>query len=128
MRYLPVATILLGLGFGVAHAAASFDGHWKGSWSGTSGTGMENRTAGTQGCQSFHGNIDMTVNGGAVTGETTGQFHGPISGTVADDGKFTGKIGGFPMEGTFSTKRFQGRITTSRCVARVSARPQAPKP
>jgi|SRR6185437_9812969 len=124
MRRLLIAIALAGFGFGVAHAAEPFDGRWRGSWSGTSSTaGAEGR-----GCTNYSGNIDMTVANGEVTGETTGQFSGPISGRVANDGKFTGQIGGYAMTGTFSPKGFKGRITGSKCIASASAKAQTKKP
>lgn len=117
MRRLLVAIALTGLSVGIAHAAGPFDGRWKGGWSGTSSTGVEGR-----GCQSYSGDINMTVANGQVSGETTGQFNGTITGTVTNDGKFQGKIGPYDMTGTFSRKGFSGRIAASKCVARVSAK------
>lgn len=117
MRRLLIAVALTGLSFGLAHAAGPFDGRWKGGWSGTSSTGMESR-----GCQSYAGNIDMTVANGQVTGETTGQFNGSISGTVTNEGKFKGKVGPYDMTGTFSRRGFSGRIVAAKCIASVSAK------
>ena len=117
MRHLPIAAALVVLHWGAAHAAAPFDGPWKGSWSGVSNLGT-----GNYGCQAYAGNVTMTVASGKVSGATTGQYEGTITGTVANDGKFKGKIGPFDISGSFSGKRFKGRFTTDKCVMSVSAK------
>ncbi len=118
MRYLPIAIALAVLHVGITHAAAPSDGGWKGSWSGVSNVGT-----GSYNCTSYHGNVDMTIANGQVSGTTTGQFQGAIAGTVATDGKFIGHIAQYNMSGRFSGKRFQGRFTTSKCAMSVSAKP-----
>jgi len=120
MRHLSIAVALAVFLMGIAHAAAPFDGQWKGSWSGVSNLGT-----GNYGCQSYIGNVNMTVANGSVNGSTTGQYEGTIAGTVAKDGKFKGKIGAYDMSGSFSGKRFKGRFTTDKCVMSVSAKPTA---
>lgn len=117
MRPLSIAVALAVLQIGSAHAATPFDGQWKGSWSGVSNLGT-----GNYGCQTYIGNVDMTIADGKVSGSTTGQYQGTITGAVAEDGKFIGKIGSFELSGSFSGKRFRGRFTTDKCVMSMSAR------
>lgn len=100
--------------------AGAYDGHWKGSWTGVSNVGNQ-----SYGCQSYLGNIDLTVAAGQVSGNASGQYLGTISGTVAPDGQFTGKIGPYDMSGRFSGQRFSARFTTAKCQMGVSARPIA---
>ncbi len=118
MRYLPVAIAVAALLLGTAHAAGPFDGRWTGSWSGVSGIGG----ADSHQCQLYHGDIDMTVADGQVTGSTKGQFKGTIAGTVSSDGKFSGTMASYQMTGKFSGKKFKGRFTTAKCAMNVAAK------
>jgi hypothetical protein len=117
MRHLAIAIALVVCQLGTALGATPFDGQWKGSWSGVSNLGT-----GNYGCQAYIGNVNMTVANGSVSGATTGQYEGTISGTVAQNGKFKGKIGDFDISGSFSGKRFKGRFTTDKCVMSMSAK------
>jgi hypothetical protein len=119
MRYLSIAIALALFQVGIAHAAGPFDGQWKGSWSGVSSAGGDPRL-----CQGYHGNVDMTITNGRVSGSTTGQFQGTIEGAVANDGKFRGKMGPYDMTGKFSAKRFTGHFAASKCAMNVSAKPK----
>ena len=118
MRDRAIAIILAALQIGIAHAAGPFDGRWTGSWSGISTVGPQPYP-----CQQYSGNIDMTISDGRLTGTTTGQFQGTIEGVVAENGKFTGKMGPYDMSGSFSAKRFNARFTTAKCAVAVSAKP-----
>jgi hypothetical protein len=109
---------LAALPLGIAHAAGPFDGQWKGSWSGISTIGPQPYP-----CQQYSGNVDMTITDGRVTGATTGFVHDTIEGMVAENGKFTGKMGPYAMSGSFSAKRFSARFTTAKCAMAVSAKP-----
>jgi hypothetical protein len=120
MRYqhLSIAIALAMLQLATARAAGPFDGRWTGSWTGVSNIGTS-----TYPCKSYIGNVDVTVADGHVTGVTTGQYQGTIEGTVAANGKFTGKIGPYAMSGSFSAKQFRARFTTDKCAMSMSAKP-----
>jgi hypothetical protein len=117
MRYLSIAMALVLLS-GVAQAAGKFDGQWIGGWSGVSSIGGEQPGL----CQSYRGNVHITISDGRVSGETTGQYQGTITGTVQDDGKFSGKMASYDMGGKFSGKKFTGRFVTAKCAMSVTAK------
>jgi hypothetical protein len=116
MRYLSIAIALAVLHTGTAHAGGPFDGQWKGSWGGGSSTG-----SGGKGCREFSGEIEMTIADGRVTGLSKGRAEARVAGTVAPDGKFTGKLGSYDMTGQFSGKQFKGSWATTRCSMNVTA-------
>ncbi|HUH83516.1 MAG TPA: hypothetical protein VLX85_02840 [Stellaceae bacterium] len=116
MRYLSVAIALAVLQTGSVHAGGPFDGQWKGSWGGGSSTNGRGKE-----CQAFNGEIEMTVADGRVSGLSKGRAEARVAGTVAPDGKFTGKLGSYDMTGQFSGVKFTGSWSTTRCSINVTA-------
>jgi hypothetical protein len=118
MRLLLVVAFAATLCSGVAQAAGAYDGQWSGAWGGGSSTGG---VGGERGCQGFNGTVEMTVADGHVSGLSKGRAEAKINGTVAQDGKFTGRLGSFDITGQFSGKHFQGNWTSGKCVFNVTA-------
>ncbi len=116
MRYLSIAIALAVLHTGSAHAGGPFDGQWKGSWGAGSSTG-----GGGKECRAFNGEIEMTIADGRVSGLSKGRAEAKVAGTVAQDGKFAGKLGSYDMTGQFSGTKFTGSWSTPKCSMNVTA-------
>ena len=94
-----------------AVAAGPYDGSWRGASTGTLGGGCSVTTV-----------AGLTVEGGRATGEDVipdgsfmpaGRF--AISGTVAADGAFAGRVGDWDASGKFSGNSFTGDYEFGAC-------------
>lgn len=103
IRQASILAAALVLEAGVAMAGGPFDGQWKGSSDGIRGTCMG-------------ADIVMTVADGKATGELEARMgKPPVGGTVAADGKFTGRAGAAPLTGKFEGDNFIGTLDTKIC-------------
>jgi len=84
---------------------APYDGEWKGTVI-SSANCTYNWTYGPCG-----GNVKVTVAKNAVSGKLQGRTgDAQLSGTIASNGSFAGKIGGYPLSGKFEEDRFEGVV------------------
>jgi hypothetical protein len=91
-----------------ATPGAPYDGEWKGI-----------KLAETPGAG---GKVQLTVARNAVSGKVESYLgNAQLSGTIASDGSFTGKVGDQRLTGKFEGDRFQGVISLAQTPSYISS-------
>ncbi len=107
LRHLLIATIVASVA-AEACAGGAFDGTWTGG--AKRGTGTCHETQAT-----------VSIAGGRVTGTMlrhSGSVQ-PVTGSIAADGSFDGKVGDAHLTGKFDGSAFSGSYNSSDCGSRV---------